>query len=67
MKPAYMSSVSRAKFPRASLVSRFEWYSRLARHAKGADRAILDARCHLLIKTILRRTTATPQGWSEVG
>jgi hypothetical protein len=59
MKQRYMSSVVRRNVSRNVLHSRLQWLSRLADHRTGTEREILDARCHLIVKTIMRRTIAT--------
>jgi hypothetical protein len=40
------------------LHSRLRWLSRLSRYADPATLTVLDARCHLLIRTILRQARA---------
>ncbi len=62
MRSKFMSRVSQTAMPRAALYSRLEWYSRLAETAPAVDRVILDARCHLLVKTIMRRTAFAHSG-----
>jgi len=59
MKPRFMPSVVCRSVTRNVLHSRLQWLSRLADHRTGTEREILDARCHLIVKTIIRRTIAS--------